>query len=258
MVRLKQVLILASLLFVALFFRGEMEGARAQDEHKLYFPLVIQAERVRVDTFDRTELGWTILNMKGAGDPSQTFFEIRNNRLYSKIKDNSDRWIIYPGWRPMGDFSLEVDARFLWPNDPSSPQTYSGLGMVWGGNDTWMEGYGYLLGFAGEQHSWGVSRFDGMSGGKPIVTNLTHWGGAPGFVKNWDNWNHMAISRIRDRIYVYCNGYPMPLPGPYYDFLSDNKYGTNRLVGLTVTSWEWSQDEIEFDNFTLTPLSMPY
>ncbi len=253
--RAMRFVLMGCLLFAVLFAaRGEQGGVRAQGDHKLYFPLVIQGERVRVDTFDRTELGWTILNMKGPGDTSPPFFTIRNSRLYTKILDNSDRWIFHPGWRALGDFRLEVDARFLWASDPLPPQTFSGLGLTWGGNDTWSQGYHYLFGFGGEQFSWVVSRFDGLT----AITHLTVPGGTPPYVNNWDNWNHLTIVRVRDRIYVYCNGQAMPLPGPYYDYLVDSTYGTNRLVGLTTTSWEWSQDEIEFDNFTLTPLSMPY
>jgi len=253
----KQLVMLTGLfLLMALLFKGELNSVRAQSEYKLYLPLVFKGEPVRLDTFERANLNWTILNMKGPGDTSQTFFTIRNGRLYSKILDNSDRWIIHPGWRPLGDFQLEVDARFLWEYNPNNmpPQTFSGLGLVWGGNDTWSQGYGYHIGFGGYQFTWAIARYDGPS----AFTYLANWGGAPDFVHNWDNWNHLSIVRIRDYIYVYCNGYPMPLPPPYYNYLVDGTYGTNRLVGLTVTSWEWSQDEIEFDNFKLTPLSMPY
>ena len=155
---------------------------------------------------------------------------------------------------------LEVDARFdapeQLPPDPPTFQTRNGLGMVFGGSDDWYQYYAFMLGFWGKQPAWAVIRFDGIGDGEN--KGLRSYSGAPDFVKGWDHWNHLVVIRIRDRISVYVNGFIMPIPGPYYTYFQDGKYGTNRLVGLTVTSWEANMGKMEFDDFRLTPLSMPY
>jgi len=51
---------------------------------------------------------------------------------------------------------------------------------------------------------------------------------------------------------VLINGVQMP-----NGIVTDGTYGRNRLVGLLVTSHELNEGEVEFDNFKLTPLSMP-
>ncbi len=229
---------------------------------KLYFPLMFKSEPVRLDTFDTHDPSWTIMNLKaGFDNNTKTFFDWRNSLLYCGVKDNSDRWVIHPNWRPLGDFQLEVDGRFLWKHDqqPPAPQTWTAFGLAFGGSNDWLQGYNFSLAFGLSQPFWVVSRFDGLNTTTKrfIVHDLTVWGGAPDFVRNWDGWNHLTIVRIQDRIYPYVNGILMPLPDPY-EYVRDGTYGTNRLVGLLVTSYEWSGDEIEFDNFKLTPLSMPY
>ena len=251
-------------LFALLLIQGSaFDLARAQGPgaHHYYFPAMFKGEPIRLDDFSTLDPVWTVLNMKSSD--SDTFFEKRDGVFYCELRDNSDRWIAHPGWRPLGDFKLEVDARFDRPDDPNRDtppaQTRSGLGVLFGGSDDWSEGYAFMLGYFGRQHQWALLRFDGRKAdGEYKTAKLINYGGAPPFVKGFAGWNHLEIVRIRDRIYLYCNGQRMPMPAPYYTYVQDGKYGTRRLVGVTTSTWEWNFDKIEFDNFELTPLSMPY
>jgi hypothetical protein len=75
--------------------------------------------------------------------------------------------------------------------------------------------------------------------------------GAPGFVENWDGWNHLAVIRDGATILLYCNGRQLRDLGEDY---TDSKYGADRLVGLTITSYELNRHDMYFDNFQLTDL----
>jgi hypothetical protein len=131
------------------------------------------------------------------------------------------------------------------------------LGLVFGGSDDWGEQYAYMLGYYGRKHAWALVRYNSAKSGDN-KTLAGFWKGAPNFVKGFSGWNHLRILRKNDLIALYCNGYKMPMPEPYYTYIRDAKYGTKRLVGLTLTSWEADFDKIEFDDFKLTPLGMPY
>jgi hypothetical protein len=168
------------------------------------------------------------------------------------IDDNRANNIAWPGWRPQADFKLEADARFH-----ESAQWLNGLGLLFGGNDNWTEYYAFMLGFNFEQHYWSVARVEPRPGTDDVdyrwlLDTHSGWGGTPPDVRWYYDWNHLTVVRVGDQIDVYVNGWHMP-GGTF----SDGTYGRDRLVGLLATSYEWNEGEVEFDNFRLTPLSMP-
>jgi len=257
-------LFLISVLTVAvlLLLRGsahDLVKAQASQDHKCFFPYIFKPETVHLDDFADQDPQWSMLNMQPTA--SDTFCRHERRLFYCEIRDNADRYVMYPGWRPLGDFKLEVNARFDRPyrRDPPAFQTRNGLGLIFGASDDWRQQYAYMLGYWGEQHAWAFLRYDGQTAeGKDIKTALSPYGGAPNYVYGYDSWNHLMIIRRGDMIILYCNGIRMPMPPPHYTYIMDGTYGTNRLIGLTITSWEASFEKIEFDNFKYTPLSMPY
>lgn len=259
----KRILILGITAVFVLSLKGNpgdtISAQGSDDVYLAYFPIWFKAQSVLYDNFADEDPQWFVKNMHPT--PSDTFFRHERGLLYAEIRDNADRFVAWPGWRPQGDFTLEVRARFDRPyKGPEPPfQTRNGLGLIFGASNDMTQHYAYMLGYWGVQHAWGLIRYDGKTPeGGDISENLSRYGGAPGFVNGFDAWNHLSVTRIKDLIYLYCNGYQMPMPAPYYTYVQDGTYGTNRLVGLTITSWEGSFDKIEFDDFKLTPLSMPY
>jgi hypothetical protein len=61
------------------------------------------------------------------------------------------------------------------------------------------------------------------------------------------------IVRIGDTIRPYNNGSALPT-GSGRTYVVDDRFGPGGLVGLVLTSYEFSNGEIDFDNFQLTPL----
>jgi hypothetical protein len=279
-VRLLAVAFVASL--VTLCAKGSRVFVRAVEMlPRAYFPIVYKAEPVRYDDFQDQVPVWQY-KFREAKDGS---FFYRSGRLVALIEDNRANNIAWPGWRPLADFKLEVDARF------SDGEWLNGLGLIFGGNDSWTEYYAFMLGYNFKQHYWSVARVEprvissaSMESSDlvrpadmiprayfPIVYRAepvryddrdvdyhwlldTHsgWGGTPPDVQWYSRWNHLMVIRVGDTIDVYVNGFHMP-----HGTFTDGAYGRNRLVGLLATSYEWSKGEVEFDNFQLTPLSMP-
>jgi hypothetical protein len=245
-IRLLAVLFVASI--VALCARGSGIFARAAEMlPRAYFPLVFKAEPVRLDDFQDQDPVWQT-KFREAKDGS---FFYRSGRLVGLIKDNRANSIAWPGWRPLADYKLEVDARFY------DGRWLNGLGLVFAGNDDWTEYYAFMLSYNFDQHNWTVARAKPKEGSDPPDIDfkwLTDfgWGGAPSFVAARNRWNHLMVVRVGNTIEVYINGYLMP-DGTF----TDGTYGRNRLVGVLVSSYEWSVGDMEFDNFQLTPLSMP-
>jgi hypothetical protein len=147
-----------------------------------------------------------------------------------------------PGWRASGDLKLEVDGTHLSPLKKSA----NGLGIAFNAEDDWSGFYALIIAMGAAQHLFSVVRFTGTRG-----KSITNGGyrGAPGFVRDWDGTNTLMVTRIGNTITAYCNG--KVLPGGRTE---DDTYGPGGLVGLVVTSYEFSDGEIEFDNFRLTPL----
>jgi hypothetical protein len=225
-------------------------------------PLVYKGEQVRFDDFGDQDPTWTTHFVKDDGVCSgDGRFEYHFGRLTGYIDDNSS-WVVgSPGWQPLGDFSLEVDARF------SDGKYTNTLGLIFGlraipnpayhPDDNpcrpfFYEFYEFLLSYHSRQHTWAVRR----QNADDTTDYLETFGGVPSWVGWYDHWNHLGVLRKQDRIWVYINGRRMP--GMPDDGYIDGTYGTNRQVGVSIGSWELSSGEIEFDNFRLTPISMPY
>jgi hypothetical protein len=230
-----RLLVVAFVFSLATLSQGGMRApARAQAPSTIaYFPIIHRGEQVKYDNFTDEDPVWqyTFTEVKDG-----VFFH-RDGRYVSRLEDNSAIGVAWPGWRPLADFQLEVDARFksqVWGN---------GLGIVFSGNDVWTEYYAFMLVFNFAQHFWSFARVD-----PPEEYNRFSWGGAPSFVGWYKDWNHLMAVRIGSSIRVYCNGILMP-GGEY----TDSRYGTGRLVGLLATTYEGGSGEIEYDNFTLTP-----
>ena len=209
---------------------------------RLFFPIFYKAEPTRLDDFEDEDPVW----YTKFAEPNDGLFFHRDGRLVGEVRDNSGNSIAYPGWRPLGDFKLEADARF------SDGRWMNALGLVFGGSDDWQEYYGFLIAFNFKQHYWAVVRAKPPEQSHSYLSDGA-WGGVPGGVVHSESrWNHLMIVREGSSIRVYSNGIHMP-NGTY----SDSHYGSKRLVGLLMTSYEWDRGEVEFDNFELTPLSMP-
>jgi hypothetical protein len=118
---------------------------------RAYFPLVYKAEPHRYDNFEDQDPVWQY-KVREAKDG--TFFQ-RSGRLVGWIDDNRANNIAWPGWRPLADFKLEVDARFH-----ETAQWLNGLGLLFGGNDGWNEYYAFMLSFNYGQHFWTVARVE--------------------------------------------------------------------------------------------------
>jgi len=227
--------VVAFVLSLATLSQGGMRApVRAQVLSLItYFPLMHKAEPTRLDDFEDEDPAWqyTWTEVKDG-----LFFH-RDGRYAARIEDNSAVGVAWPGWRPLADFELEADARF------ATQEWGNGLGIVFGGNDTWTEYYAFMLVFNFKQHFWSFARVEPTDD-----FNRLSWGGAPNFVRPYKNWNHLKVVRIGSSIRVYCNGIQMP-NGEY----TDATYGAGRLVGVLATSYEGSTGEVEFDNFKLTP-----
>jgi hypothetical protein len=232
------------------------QAARAQTLTPVaYFPLIYKAEPVRFDDFTDEDPVWEQYYVKN--DPKDGGFFHRDGQLAANVWDNSGWVVASPGWRPLGDFRVEVDAHFVTANYNNYVNT---LGLVFGGeivqdvvgNWTVAEFYEFVLAYKSAQHQWAVRRRDADWS----VRDLQPFGGVPSFVGSWGYWNHFVVLRIQDKIHVFCNGRRMPSQPP--EGFTDGTYGTNRLVGVSIGSWELDRGEMEFDNFLLTPLSQPY
>jgi len=218
---------------------------------ELFFPIIYRSEQVLFDDFEDQVPMWTWLSIKG--DPKDGDFVYQNGKLVARAQDNSLVMIATPGWRPRGDFALEVEGRF---SSPERGQYVNSLGLAFGGNDDWTEFYAYLLTYDFAQPQWAVARVKWRADqAKWEWTYLDDFDGAPSHVRGWDGTNRLQVIRAQNEITVWCNGELMPMPDGRY---IDGTYGTNRQVGVIVTVWELSWGEMEFDNFKLTPLSMPY
>jgi len=210
----------------------------------LYIPFVRYMEPILFDDFEDEDPVWEVNLLK---DPTDGFFEHLNGTYAAHIQDNSAMMVSWPGWRPSGDFKLEVDGRHLAPSNKS----FNGLGLAFSADDDWTGFYALMLAAGAAQHFWAVTRFERLDSGRYKTRYLTNGGyrGGTNFMKSGTSPNRLMVARIGDVINAYCNG--RKLPG---GTAIDDHYGPGRLVGLIVTSYEFNYGEIEFDNFQLTPL----
>jgi hypothetical protein len=222
-------------------------AVRAQgDESLIYLPVINQVPPPRegLDDFEDQVPTWRVLNLVRQPEAKDGLFRYVDGMLRGEIWDNAARLVASPPWVASGHFKLEVDARFAY----STKKSLDGLGLVFGGNEDFTEYYAFMLAYGGTQHFWGIYRFDGY---RAVSIDRDGYIGAPGFVNDWDGWNHLAVIRDGAKILLYCNGKQLRDLGEDY---TDSKYGADRLVGLTITSYELNRHDIYFDNFQLTDL----
>ena len=205
-------------------------------------------EPILFDDFEDEDPVWEYKLLK---DPTDGFFEHLNGKYAAHIQDNSALMVATPGWRPRGDFKLEVDGRHLDPDKKS----FNGLGLAFSADDEWTGFYTMIIAAGAAQHFWAVVRFatEGQRDYKANILTNDGYRGGPGSMKNYSGTNRLMVTRIGDTIKPYCNGRALPV-GDGRPYVVDSRYGPNRLVGLVVTSYEFSYGEVDFDNFQLTPL----
>ena len=215
----------------------------------IYMPIFSFIEPILSDDFSHAEN--PVWEYKLLKDPKDGFFEHLNGKYAAHIQDNSGLMIATPGWRPRGDFKLEVDGRHLDPDKKS----FNGLGLAFGANNEWTAFYTMILAAGAAQHFWAMVRFEKTPRGRYSTNMLTNDGyrGGPGSMKNYSGTNRLMIVRIGDKIWPVNNGRSLPTGGGK-NYVRDNRFQSNQLVGLVVTSYEFSYGEIDFDNFKLTPL----
>jgi hypothetical protein len=164
--------------------------------------------------------------------------------LRGKIRDNAARLIASPPWLATRHYRLDVDAAFHY----EKKQSLTGLGLAFGGSPDFSEYYAFMLAYGAKKHFWAIVR---------VKDYWTHYldrdifMGVPGFVHDWDMWNHLTVIREYDTIYLYVNDKKLLDAGQDY---SDSDYGGNRRVGLVITSYEMNKHDIDFDNFRLRDL----
>jgi hypothetical protein len=215
----------------------------------LYIPLVRYMEPILFDDFQDQDPQWQQFLLK---DPTDGWFEHLNGKYAAHIDDNSAVMVASPGWRPLGDFKLEVDGRHLGPDKKS----FNALGLAFSGDDDWSGFYGMMIAAGSVQHFWAVVRFTQQPNERDVLAKaLTNNGyrGGPNSMKGHAGSNRLMVVRIGDTIKPYCNGRSLPV-GDGRRYVVDSTYGPNRQVGVVVTSYEFSDGEIDFDNFELTPL----
>jgi hypothetical protein len=223
--------------------------AQEEGEHKVYLPLILNPswlffpivqfiEPILREEFS-TDPGWPMVFIK---DPKDGFFEHGGDRYLGHIRDNAAMFITSPLWRPAGDYMLEVDGKHKAPLKKS----FNGLGLAFNATDDWKDYYALMIGAAAAQHFWTVVRFENTRA--RYLTNGGYRGG-PSSMRNYDDWNRLMVTMIDGVITAYCNGSRLA-----NGQAEAKHYAPNRLVGLVVTSYEFSNGLVEFDNMQLTPL----
>ena len=205
----------------------------------LYIPLLRFMEPILEDTFDTGPGDWEMVFRK---DPKDGWFEHWQDRYLAIVRDNSAMIIASPGWRPSGDFKVEVDGKHKEPRN----KTFNGLGLAFDATDDWNGYYALMIAAGAAQHSWALVRFRNTRA--KYLTNKGYRGG-PTSMRNYTGWNRLMVIRIGDTIRVYNNGSKLP-----NGTVVDTTYGPAGLVGVVATSYEFDKGRIEYDNFKLTPL----
>lgn len=238
-----------ALLLTILVTGARQPAVRAQDVSKFYLPVVYKPQRVWFDNFSDNDPAWPIVLMD---EPQDGYFEHLNGYLAGHIRDNSGFFVASPGWQSYGAFSLEVDGRHTGPlNEAGNPvKTANGLGLAFGANDDWSDYYALILSSGGAQHFYAIVHYVGKQA--TILSNGGRYrGGDPTVVKNWAQTNRLAVAVRDGTIKAYCNG--KELPGGIVNGVS---FAGNH-VGLIVTSYEFDEGEVQFDNFQLTQSDVP-
>ena len=218
----------------------QAQESAPQTVYYAYLPSVASWQLIREERF-RFDPEWQQARIK---DPKDGWFEHspETRSLLGHVTDNSAMLVTWPGWRVSGDYKIEVDARHIGPLHKS----FNGLGLVFNATDDFNHFYALMLAMGAAQNFWALVRFENTRA--RYETNHGYRGG-PGFMNDWDRWNHLEVRVIDGMINVYCNGRWLPGGEAEGTYLADN-----RLVGLVATSYEFDNAEIEYDNLKLTPL----
>jgi hypothetical protein len=214
----------------------------AQSGTNVFLPKVFMWDGSFFDDFQDMYPAWQYHLLK---DPTDGSFEHMNGVYAAHIRDNAAMIVASPGWRPDGDYVLEVDARFTspWTIDQKL-KSLNSMGLAFAGNNDWSKFYAFLLADGGAQHWYSIVRVNTAK-----FTYLLEWRAGPTSMKGWSSTNHISVLRRGDEIRIYCNGSKLGTGGT----ITDNHYGLNRMVGLIVTSYEFAEGEMEFDNFKMRP-----
>jgi hypothetical protein len=241
--------IVCALLMTAMGAGVPRVAAGAQRLDQIYLPLVFKPQRVWSDDFADNDPAWPMVLMD---EPQDGYFEHLNGYLAGHIRDNSGFFAASPGWKSYGAFSLDVDGRHTGPlNDAGNPvKTANGLGLAFGANDDWSNFYALILSSGGAQHFYAIVHYVGKQA--TIVSNNGRYrGGDMTIMHPWAQTNRIGVT-VRDGVIkAYCNG--KELAG---GMVSGVSFAGNN-VGLIVTSYEFDEGEVQFDNFQLTQSDVP-
>jgi hypothetical protein len=222
---------------------------RAQAGNTYYFPLIFKPQRVWFDDFADNDPAWPMVLMD---EPQDGSFEHLNGYLAGHITDNSGFFVGSPGWKSYGPFAVSVDGRHTGPlneaGDP--PKTANGLGLAFGANDDWSDFYALILSSGGAQHFYAIVHYQGKNA--TIVSNNGRYrGGDMTVMHPWAQTNRLSVTFRDGVIKAYCNG--KELAGGMVSGI--HLAGNN--VGLIVTSYEFDEGEVEFDNYELEQSDVP-
>lgn len=214
--------------------------AGAQAGPWVYLPLVLYEQNWQLEEF-QTDPQWKTALLK---DPKDGYFmqSPETESYWSIMVDNSALMVAWPGWRASGDYKIEVDARHASPLRKS----FNGLGIVFNATEDWSHFYSLMLAAGAAQHFWSVVEFENTRA--TYLTNNGYRGGT-NFMAAWDNWNNLEIRVVNGRIYAFCNDKKLPSGDADGPRLADGL-----LIGVVTTTYEFSNGEVEFDNFKFTPL----
>jgi len=229
-------------------------SVRAQDNgplatYSMFLPLMLtQPPKVLEETFV-TDPGWAFAYLKN--DPKDGSFEQSpaQQTYLAHVTDNSAMMASWPTWELSGDYMLEVDARHVSPLNKS----FNGLGLVFNleVSDTDPRNHDFyvlMLANGAAQHFWTVAHFHDTE-----ATYLTNGGyrGGTNFMHSYDHWNQLEVRVVDGAIYTLINKHWLP-----NGTVEANEVHLveGRLAGLVVTSYEFDEGEMEFDNFRLTQL----
>lgn len=224
----------------------EAQDVQAAAANETFLPIMSVQQGMFVDRFDvAPDWGFALLK----NDPKDGYFEYspETGTILGYITDNSGLMATWPGWRPRGDYKLEVQARHVSPNRKS----FNGLGIAFNmsisdDDPSKHQFYALMLAAGGAQHAWAVVKFTDTEA--KYMTNGGYRGG-PNFMNAWDNFNELEIRVVDGMIYAFCNNKLLPGGTAEGPLLADN-----RLIGLVVSSYEFSNGLVEFDHFKITPL----
>jgi hypothetical protein len=212
------------------------------DEYKLYFPSIAWNPWEWFDDFTDLEPEWEIFNLARQPEQKDGTFRHIDGRLRGEVRDNAVRMVASPPWWISGDYRVEVDAQFAL----CTKQSWDGLGLVFGGNDDFTEYYTFMLACNPRQHFWGIFRIEGF---RTESIDPDWWIGSPGFVRDENQWNHLEVIRVGNKIKLYINGGRIRDLGQDY---VDSHYFGSRRVGVVITSYEMNKQDVNYDNYKLS------